>query len=105
MKKAHIVRFLKEGRRGIYKIIVEVYSDLITSSGVNLILELIQEDLERETGEKVTLNYFSLNRAITTHRKSGQSTALKPPTKKKYDFKDTHEGKKEEPPGRFKITD
>lgn len=101
MDKIHIVRFLKAKKRGIYSVIVDSYSDKISNTGAAMALELIREDLENETGEKVELNYFSLAQAISKSRSSAPKSGTD--AKKKWDFKDSHELKKEESPGKFKL--
>lgn len=101
MDKKHIVRFLKAKKRGIYSVIVEIYSDKISNTGAAMALELIKEDLENDTGEKVDLNYFSLAQAMSKFRGSVSKQATE--TKKKWDFKDSHELKNDETPGKFKL--
>jgi hypothetical protein len=108
MDKKNIVRFLKEKRRGIYSVIVDVYSEQILSSGVNLALDLIKDDLEIKTGERVTLNYFSLNQAVLKYKNKNMNRKVVTPAKaSKYDFKDAHEIKNDSQllPGQFKLDD
>jgi hypothetical protein len=102
MDKQHIVKFLKANKRGIYNVIVQLYSDVVLSMGAAMSLEVIKEDLEKETGEKIELKYFSLAQAIARF-KSDPSRA-KEQTKKKWEFKDTNESKKDQViPGKFKL--
>ncbi len=110
MDKSHIAKFLKNRRRGIYKVIVEQYADDIIGIGVNLALELIKEDLEKD-GEKIELNYFSLAQAISKFKRVNPEIKLKNSnyinTKKreKYVFKDAHEltTDHEKKPGSFRL--
>jgi hypothetical protein len=105
MDKTHIVQFLKEKKRGIYAVIVEEYINQIGNSAVNLALEIIRQDLESQTGQKVLLNYFSLNQALSKYRKANKPTKISKGDKKKYQFKDAHEedDKIQDVPGSFKI--
>jgi hypothetical protein len=114
MDKNDIVKFLTNKRRGIYSVIVAQYVDEISGIGVNLALELIEEDLEKSTGQKISLNYFSLAQAISKIRKSeksisptAQSKNIKAKSSKKYAFKDAHESSPdiEMKAGSFKIKD
>lgn len=101
MDKKQIVKFLKGGRRGIYNIIVQQYSQTVLSMGAAMSLEIIKEDLEKETAEEVELKYFSLAQAISKFKKD--SVRSKGSTTKKWDFKDSHElGESADKPGRFK---
>lgn len=101
MEKKHIIRFLKERKRGVYTLMVEMYSDVATSMAVTMALEIIKEDLEKETGAIVELNYFSLAQAISKYKK--EKAILK--TEKKWSFRDAHEIKENQlAPGKFKIS-
>jgi len=101
MDKKYITRFLKEKKRGVYSIIVNTYSETIMSMGTTMALEVIKEDLERETGEEVSLNYFSLAQATSKYKASNTKLGK---GKKKWEFKDTNELKKDqEVPGKFKL--
>lgn len=102
MDKIYLVRFLKEGKRGVYKMIANIYSDTLLSTGTNLALEIIKSDLEKESGETVELNYFSLAQA---KKKLEPKTEVKEkPTKSKWLFKDNHEvDSKDNELGRFKM--
>ena len=64
MKKTRIVKILKEKHRGAYDAIVREYSLIITGWRINLLQRIIEIDLERHTGEKVKLNFFSLSKAV-----------------------------------------
>ncbi len=55
---------LKSKKRGVYAWVVEVYSDVITPMAITLALDIITEDLEKESGAKVELNYFSLAQTV-----------------------------------------
>ncbi len=101
MEKKHIIRFLKHKKRGVYKLIVEMYADVITSMAVTMALDIIREDLQKESGESVQLNYFSLAQAAAKFKKSAH---LKETVKEKWTFKDSHEIKEPQiVPGRFKL--
>jgi len=64
MKKARIVKFVKEKHPGVYDAIVDEYSLIIIGWSVRLIKSVIQIDLERHTGERVKLNYLNLAKAV-----------------------------------------
>lgn len=101
MEKKHIIRFLKERKRGVYTLMVEMYSDVATSMAVTMALEIIKEDLEKETGAIVELNYFSLAQAISKYKKEKAISK----TEKKWSFRDAHEIKENQlAPGKFKIS-
>jgi len=94
--------FLNEKKRGIYSLLAGMYSDLITSVPITMALQIIREDLEKESGEKVNLNYNSLARAVArSKRKSkskGQAGMRRPEFKDAHELTDNHMA-----PGKFKI--
>lgn len=100
MEKKHLIRFLKEKKRGTYTILVEMYTDVVSSMTVTMALEIIREDLEKESGESVALNYFSLAQAVAKYKKSSSS---KPGGPRKWKFRDASETKDQVIPGKFKI--
>jgi hypothetical protein len=101
MDKKHIVKFLRDKKRGVYTLIVNVYSDTIMSIGKTMALEVIKEDLERETGEKVDLNYFSLAQAISKYKGSNPKSENE---KRRWEFKDANELNSDQiKPGKFKL--
>lgn len=102
MEKRHIVKFLNEKRRGIYTVIVEVYAEVVQSTGIRMALEVIKEDLEKVSEGKIELSYFGLAQAIGRYKKKLKTN---PETRKrKFDFKDAHELKDNQVvPGRFKL--
>lgn len=103
IEKKHIIRFLNDRKRGSYSLIVELYSDVVTSMSIRMALELIREDLEKDSGASVELHYFSLARAISRSKKKG---ILKPGagTTRKWDFPDAIEIKEGQlGPGKFKL--
>ena len=103
MEKKHIIRFLKERKRGVYTLMVEMYSDVATSMAVTMALEIIKEDLEKESGVLVELNYFSLAQAIAKYKKV-KAISKSEAASRKWPFKDSHELKENETkPGSFKI--
>jgi len=91
MEKKHIVRFLKEGKRGSYTWLVRMYSDLFTSMSTTMALELVQEDLSKESEGEVELNYFSVARAVARFKKKTAAKTPKVGTAKAIEFKDSHE--------------
>lgn len=102
MEKKYIIQFLKEKRRGVYMLIVNTYADVISSMGINMALRVIKDDLEKEAGTTVELNYFSLAKAVSKaeRRVSIRSTTVP----RKLEFKDIHEMKEgQTTPGKFKI--
>ncbi|MBL0741069.1 hypothetical protein [Chryseolinea lacunae] len=96
MEKKLIVRFLKEKRRGAYTLVVEEYAPLIFAMSHAMALVIIQEDLAKESGVPVALNYFSLVRAIATYKKKNPQPATRV-VKLKHEFKDAHELKEGQP--------
>jgi hypothetical protein len=102
MEKKHIIKFLKLRKRGVYTLIVELYADVITSMAVTMALEVIAEDLEKESGETVNLNYYSLAQAAAKFKKDIES---KPVEKKVKDrFKDANELEENQTkPGGFTV--
>ncbi|MBA4055602.1 MAG: hypothetical protein C0490_12885 [Marivirga sp.] len=102
MEKKHIIKFLIGKKRGVYTLLVEMYADVITSMAVTMALEIITEDLEKDSGEKVELNYFSLAQAVAKFKKKAKT---KPEAGiRKREFKDANEIKENQPaPGKFKI--
>ncbi|MEQ1584936.1 MAG: hypothetical protein ABL895_03595 [Cyclobacteriaceae bacterium] len=100
MDKKYIVRFLKAKKRGAYKFLVEMYADVVSSMAVTMALEIIREDLEKESGESVVLNYFSLAQAIAKYKKI---SSLKSGIPRKWEFRDANETKDQLTPGKFKI--
>jgi len=89
MEKKHIIRFLKERKRGSYTWLVKMYSDLFTTMSTTMALELVQEDLNRE--EKIELNYFSVARAVARFKKKTGAKNATAGTKKQIEFRDGHE--------------
>ncbi|HEY5746101.1 MAG TPA: hypothetical protein VIU12_08505 [Chryseolinea sp.] len=90
MEKKLIIRFLREKRRGAYSLLVEAYVPLIFSLSKAMALTIIQEDLERESGIPVSLNYFSLARAIQKYKKKHPKAFATSPQPKR-EFKDASE--------------
>jgi hypothetical protein len=102
MEKRNIVKFLNGKKRGVYALIADVYSGVTTSMAISLALEEIRRDLEKESEEKVYLNYNSLARAVARSKKKTKGKAKVELQKR--DFKDTNELKDNETaPGKFKI--
>lgn len=103
IEKKYIIKFLKEGKRGVYKLIVNTYGDVISAMGITMALRVIKDDLEKETGTTVELNYFSLAKAASKLEKksANHSTPVEP---WKWKFKDSYEEKESQTaPGKFKI--
>ena len=104
MEKKHVIRYLKERRRGAYTLLVNMYAEEVTSMSVKMVLEFIKEDLEKEPGTSVQLRYFSLARAVARFKKSaaGKPGGL---TTRKREFKDAHEIEDRQlRPGEFKVS-
>ncbi len=103
MEKKYIVQFLKEKKRGVYSLIVNTYIDVISTMGINMALHIIKDDLEKETGTSVEINYFSLAKAAAKVPKKvlNKSTSLET---SKWEFKDAYETNDQKLiPGRFKL--
>ncbi len=103
MEKKHVIRFLKERRRGAYTLLVKMYAEEVASMSVKMVLDFIKEDLEKEPGTSVQLRYFSLARAVARFKKvgTGKPGAL---TTRKREFKDAHETEAGQlTPGKFKV--
>src|SRR5688572_13096847 len=99
MEKRFIIRFLKEKKKGSYRLLAELYADQIMSLPIVMAMEIIRDDLQEESDETIELNYFSLARAIGRFKKKNPTT-----TKRKIEFKDAHELEKTQPrPGKFKV--
>ena len=96
MEKKFIIRFLQEKRRGAYPLLVEAYAPLIFSLSKAMALTIIQEDLEKESGIRVSLNYFSLARAIQKYKKK-HPKSLAAGAELKREFKDASELKDGQP--------
>ena len=102
MEKKNIVKFLNGKKRGVYALIADVYSGVTTSMAISLALDEIRRDLEKESKEKVYLNYNSLARAVARSKKKTKAKAKAELQKR--DFKDTNELKDNgTAPGKFKI--
>ena len=102
MDKKLIVKFLKSKRRGVYTLIVETYADVIQSMNGTMALDVIKEDLERESGEIVEIKYFSLAQAISKYKAKGLNPKSKPD--KKWNFTDSNElNQSPSAPGKFKL--
>lgn len=100
MEKKHLIRFLKERKKGSYSVLVQAYQELIASMPIVMAMEIVQENLQKDTGERIELNYFSLARAVTRFKKKNPQTAHS----KQFQFKDAHEiDDVQLSPGRFKI--
>jgi hypothetical protein len=103
MEKKTIIRFLEKKRRGSYTLLVKAYADLLLSIPITMALEVIKEDLEKESGAIVKLNYFSLARAISRSKKNGTWKSIAS-TPQKIEFRDSHEIQNgQSSPGSFKV--
>ena len=99
MEKKHLIRFLKQSKKGSYSVLVQAYQELIASMPIVMAMEIIQEDLQKGTEERIELNYFSLARAVARFKKKNPQD-----TRKQFQFKDSHETDDvQSSPGRFKI--
>ena len=102
MEKKNIVKYLNGNKRGVYTLIADMYSGVTTKMAISLALEEIRRDLEKESEEKVYLNYNSLARAVARSKKKTKVKAKAELQKR--DFKDTNELKDNgTAPGKFKI--
>jgi hypothetical protein len=102
MEKKHIIKFLNGKKRGAYRLLVEMYSEEVTSMPMTIALEIIREDLTNESAEKVDLNYNSLARAVARSKKKYK--ARDEVGMRKRDFKDANElTDSRTTPGKFKI--
>ena len=100
MEKKHIIKFLNAKKRGVYTLLVEMYSDVITSMETTMALEIIRADLEKDSEEEVKINYYSLAQAVAKFKKKAK---LKPESRQ-LDFKDAHElSDKQKSPGTFTL--
>lgn len=90
MEKKLIIRFLKAKRRGAYNLLVECYASQIFLLSKAMAVTVIEEDLASQCGSPITLNYFSLARAMTRYKKK-HPTPSTSPTKPASMFKDAHE--------------
>lgn len=103
MDKKYILQFLKQRKRGVYTLIVNTYVDVISAMGVTMALQVIKDDLEKETGIQVELNYFSLAKAVSKLEKSVSNRSTTVVTRK-WEFKDSSEMKdSQSTPGKFKL--
>jgi len=59
----HLIKFLENRNRGVYKILATNYFEEINSYGVTMALELIKDQLRIDTGKEIEINYFALNSA------------------------------------------
>ena len=106
MNKKYIIRFLKERQRGAYRLLAEMYDQIITSVGPAMSLQIIRDDLQKESEEEVVLNYSSLAHAIRKYKCKAEtkSNSKGEPKIDTWEFLDAHElGEKQLTPGRFKL--
>jgi len=106
MNKKYIIRFLKERQRGAYTLLAEMYDEIITSVGPAMSLQIIRDDLQKDSEEEVVLNYSSLAHAIKKYKRRAKtkSNAKAEPKIDTWKFLDAHEiSEKQLPPGRFKL--
>lgn len=102
MEKKQVAKFLIDKKRGIYGFIVEMYADTVTSMALALALEVIREDLQKESNSKVELSYFAFAKAVRKFKKSNASKSV--PAESKWRFSDANEHKSSVPiPGKFKL--
>lgn len=105
MDKKFMIRFLKEGKRGAYTLLVDMYREVITSVGPTMALQIIRDDLQKESEAEVVLNYSSLAHAIKKYKRKVETDATSElKIEKKWEFLDAHEiAEKQLSPGRFKL--
>jgi hypothetical protein len=98
MEKKHIIKFLNGKKKGAYALLAEMYADVVRS----MAMEIIKEDVENESGEKVELNYFSLAKAV--YRQRRKSPGKPDAVMRRREFKDTNQlTDGQTAPGKFKI--
>jgi hypothetical protein len=103
MEKKHIIRFLRDGKRGAYTWLVEMYGELVTSMSVTMAMEIIKEDLDKDSETPVELRYFSLAKAVARFKKKTGKNS-KSDAGRKYEFKDANEIKNgQSNAGSFKL--
>lgn len=69
---------------------------------VTAAMELIREDLAKESGATIELHYFSLARAVARFKKTGLNS--KGGTTRKFEFRDANEIRDGQlSPGKFKL--
>lgn len=71
MDKKYIQMFLKSRKRGVYNAIAEMYADVVMGMATTMATEVIKEDLAKELGEPVDLNYHSLSQAVLRLKRKG----------------------------------
>ena len=79
--------------------LVQAYAELITSMPIVMALEIIRQDLQKDSEEPIELNYFSLARALARFKKKNPPRA----NPSKLQFKDANESNVQSGPGRFKL--
>lgn len=91
MDKRQLVNFLKQKKKGVYNLVIEMYADVFsTSMSTPMALEVITQDLQNVSTEVIEINYFSLLKAIAKARKKGRIVKAEA-VKQKWNFKDAHE--------------
>lgn len=100
MEKKYLIQFLRKKKKGAYSLLVKTYSELVTTIPIVMALEIIREDLQKDSKEPIVLNYFSLARAIARFKKKNPVA-----TKGKFEFKDAYElDNIQSRPGKFKLS-
>ncbi len=95
-----MIQFLKQKRKGVYTMLVQEYAEMIASMPIVMALEIIREDLQKDSGESIELNYFSLARAIARFKKKNPLPVIP----RKLQFKDANEiDNTQSGSGRFKL--
>ena len=98
---------LKGKQKKSYSLLVKKYFDLIEELGPKVALTEIKEEIEKETGETIEMNYQSLSQAFGRLKKSsGYKARAKSGDgvqKGRYDFKEEYEASSAKKPGSFKI--
>jgi hypothetical protein len=106
MEKKLIIRFLKQRKRGVYIAITDAYAGVIASMSITMALEIIREDLEKDSEEEVVLNYSSLAHAIKKYKRKAKtkSNVASEAKMDKWEFLDAYEiSEKHLTPGSFKL--
>lgn len=102
MDKKYLVKFLNGKKRGAYDLLVEAYSEVACAMGPTMALDIIKEELEKETRETLRINYNSFARAVLKYKNKSKK-ALKSGGRK-LEFKDANETVESQVrPGKFTL--
>jgi hypothetical protein len=95
MNKKHIITSLNKKKRGVYDMIVKIYDEVIESMPLIIAHDFIEEELGKESGTKIKLNYFSFAHAVYRLKKKRLTKTVNPNSHvnlpQKWNFRDSHE--------------